>query len=451
MKKILYSFTCILLSTFLFLGVVNAAKVEISDGESFASETKKSVDLTISGEDLSEYTKIEFEVSLSAKNSDTAINADIESVSPKIISTGTEFDGSKSPLYIISNTNGLENGMTINIFYTTYEDFNADFILTPVNVKLYKEEGEPTVLDAKSIKAGTIKYLAPASTDATLKSLTVSQGTLTPVFDKDVYEYTVDVSDTISILSIGAVANDSKATIEGNGRKNLEFDKNEFEIKVTAEDKKTTLTYKITIYRGEVSEPSAYLKELNIKDDDLELSPEFDNKNNKYTVDAPAGTKKLNIEYVPEDRNATVEISGNEDFESGENKIIIKVTSSNKEDTQEYEIIVNVDKEKEGNKPAQPIDVKEEDQKKPGWLVKGAIGAAILLILAFTAWLLFRKKKKNKKKKNQSVESPVEPDNKPLYDEQETTTYDINSFREQESSEEIEKTKEFHFDFRDDD
>ena len=442
MKKTIYNFMCVLVSFFAFLSMIEAATIEIENGEAFASETKKTVDLTISGDDLADYTKIEFEVSISTEN------ADIDSITPKLISAGTEFANNNS-VYSITNAEGLEKNMVVTITYNTYEGFDNSFTLTPVNVKLYNGEEEPVVLDAKSIRVGTIKYLAPASNDAFLKSLNVSKGNLTPEFDKDVFEYTIDVDEDVTSLTIGAIPSFSKATVEGDGRKSLEFDKNEFEIKVTAEDKTTTNTYKIIIYRGETSEPSAYLSNLSIKTKKCELSPKFDKQNNKYTVDAPFGTTKLDIDYVSEDRNATVEISGNENFEVGENKIVIKVLSSNKKDKQEYEITVNVDKES-SNKPAPPLDPTPEDVQKPGLLVIVGIILVILLIIVLVAFLLFRKKKKKRKRKLREQESiQEETKSVTLYEEEKTTTYDINSFKEVESPEEIEKTKEFHFDFND--
>ena len=92
------------------------------------------------------------------------------------------------------------------------------------------------------------------SADNTLKSLTVSEGSLSPVFGADTTNYTVTVTGAVSSITISAEANDVKASIEGAGTKALSVGVNEFNIVVTAENK-TTKTYIVNVTRNE---PIAY-------------------------------------------------------------------------------------------------------------------------------------------------------------------------------------------------
>ncbi|MDR0819797.1 MAG: DUF4430 domain-containing protein, partial [Oscillospiraceae bacterium] len=99
---------------------------------------------------------------------------------------------------------------------------------------------------------GTPKGLGDdGKSDASLKSLTISVGALSPAFKADVISYSATVENSVTSITISATANNSKATVDGAGKKNLNEGENVFTIKVTAEDGKTTKSYKITVTREE--------------------------------------------------------------------------------------------------------------------------------------------------------------------------------------------------------
>ncbi len=87
------------------------------------------------------------------------------------------------------------------------------------------------------------------SKDATLKSLTASGITLTPVFNPATTTYTANVANSVSSTTITGVPNDAKAAVTGNGEKTLAVGVNSFRIKVTAEDTLVTRTYTVNIMR----------------------------------------------------------------------------------------------------------------------------------------------------------------------------------------------------------
>lgn len=82
------------------------------------------------------------------------------------------------------------------------------------------------------------------NSDNNLKSLSVEGATLTPEFNKDTLEYSVDLSSDTTKINIIAEKNDSKASIKGNGEIEVAEGPNKLEIVVTAENG-STKTYVI--------------------------------------------------------------------------------------------------------------------------------------------------------------------------------------------------------------
>ena len=79
-----------------------------------------------------------------------------------------------------------------------------------------------------------------------LKSIGVKDYKITPEFNKDTMEYTVDVPATVNTVTIEAEKESSYATVEGTGEKEVDEGANTFEIKVTSETGVERI-YKITV------------------------------------------------------------------------------------------------------------------------------------------------------------------------------------------------------------
>ncbi|MCI5967784.1 MAG: cadherin-like beta sandwich domain-containing protein, partial [Tenericutes bacterium] len=127
-------------------------------------------------------------------------------------------------------------------------------------------------------KTYTITVTRKASSDATLKSLTVSSGTLTPEFVSSKTEYTVSVPYSVSTITIGATVNNSEATVTGTGDKELVVGENKIEITVTAQNRDTK-TYTITVTREKDTDNT--LKSLSLTN--CTLSPTFNGNTTSYT------------------------------------------------------------------------------------------------------------------------------------------------------------------------
>lgn len=85
----------------------------------------------------------------------------------------------------------------------------------------------------------------------TLKSLTISEGELSPKFNPDTTSYTVDLKGNNIKFKIDAVKTDNKSTMSGTGEFELVTGENKFEIKVTAENGNPKI-YKLTVNVKEV-------------------------------------------------------------------------------------------------------------------------------------------------------------------------------------------------------
>lgn len=114
-------------------------------------------------------------------------------------------------------------------------------------------DGDIDRASSVSTKSTTVSVTNPStqvSSNANLSSMSVSAGSLSPSFSPSVTSYTVNVGSDVSVCTISAKAQDSKATISVSGSKNLKTGKNVRSVTVTAENG-STKTYTITIYKAE--------------------------------------------------------------------------------------------------------------------------------------------------------------------------------------------------------
>ena len=185
------------------------------------------------------------------------------------------------------------------------------------------------------------------SSDATLKSLSISGQTISPAFDKDTTSYTLTVPNGTKSIDVSAIANDSKATVTiSDNAKNLKEGVNPVKVTVKAENG-TTKVYTINVTRKASATPATtttkssnnYLKTLSTVNGDIK--PEFKKTTNNYNITVPYSVSKLtDLQAVPEDAKASVKIEGNANFKVDEvNTVEIIVTA---EDGSERIYTVNV-------------------------------------------------------------------------------------------------------------
>ena len=103
-----------------------------------------------------------------------------------------------------------------------------------------------------AITTYTLAVTRAASTDATLKSLSLSGVTLSPDFDPMAMTYTGNVGGDVASTTVSAMPTHEMATVSGTGAMNLAGGANAIEVTVTAEDGMTTMTYTVNVARAVV-------------------------------------------------------------------------------------------------------------------------------------------------------------------------------------------------------
>lgn len=176
----------------------------------------------------------------------------------------------------------------------------------------------------------------PVSTK--LKSLTLTNASI--IFNSDVYEYSVSILSDINSIDITAIPEDGSNKVEVIGNTNLV---NGSVIQVIVSNQSGAMsTYKINVTKEELKKSSnAKLSSLSV----VGYEFAFDSKINEYSVYINEGTDKLDINYVTEDENATVEIKDNSSLVNG-SRVSVKVIA---EDGTENMYFINVFVKKKSN------------------------------------------------------------------------------------------------------
>ena len=109
-----------------------------------------------------------------------------------------------------------------------------------VNVKVTAEDG--------TVRTYTINVTKVADVGVKLSELSIESYTLSPEFSSDVFEYTLNITDTsITNLAINAKSDEENVDIEIVGNNELKLGKNIITILVTSKDDNLTTTYQIVV------------------------------------------------------------------------------------------------------------------------------------------------------------------------------------------------------------
>lgn len=172
------------------------------------------------------------------------INVSYDSSKLQLVSSNAE-NGSTHMAGYASNGNTKSKVYTLK--FKVLKSGNASINVGGYEVYAF-DESKMTV----GVTNATIKAMTQAELEATysknnnLKSITVDEYELSPEFNKDVLEYSVKVPSTIDSVNINATKEDSTASIDGTGVKEVVEGSNPFEIVVTAQNG-STKTYKLNI------------------------------------------------------------------------------------------------------------------------------------------------------------------------------------------------------------
>jgi len=173
-----------------------------------------------------------------------------------------------------------------------------------------------TAQDGITTNSYSINVTRAASSDATLSSLAISAGTLSPAFASGTTSYTASVSNSISTITVTPTTNDPTATVAVNGVTvgsgtasagiPLTVGTNTITTTVTAQDGVTTNTYSINVTRAPSSD--ATLSSLAMSAGTL--SPAFATGTTSYTASVSNAVSSITVTPTANDPTATVVING---------------------------------------------------------------------------------------------------------------------------------------------
>ncbi|MCL2869638.1 cadherin-like beta sandwich domain-containing protein [Candidatus Saccharibacteria bacterium] len=236
-------------------------------------------------------------------------------------------------LYNVSVPNDV-NSMMIT---ATAEDANAivdgtglqqlNVGLNTITITVTSESG--------SAKSYVLLVTRAQSDNNLLRELSVSNGDLSPTFNKTTNDYTVTVPYDVSTVNISGVLDDTAASAFGFGQYNLNVGSNgPIQIFVLSANGQLNV-YTVNITRQELN--SAQLTQLGAPEAVFDFSPQVYD----YTFDVSNEVTNLSLNIETLDPDATYIVSGNSDFVVGMNTVTIDVTASDGTTTATYTLNVN--------------------------------------------------------------------------------------------------------------
>lgn len=167
--------------------------------------------------------------------------------------SGTSANGGAGAIKILGTMDSADQkSFNFSLKFKTLQAGNAPIKVT--SQEIYDVNSQALTLSKQG--SATVKVTSPAtySKDATLKTLKISPGTLSPGFSASVDQYTAEVDANTADLVVNAVAANAGAHVTLQGEKGLKAGDNAVVVKVTAEDGQTVKNYTITVKKPEGGE-----------------------------------------------------------------------------------------------------------------------------------------------------------------------------------------------------
>jgi len=126
-----------------------------------------------------------------------------------------------------------------------------------IEVTVTAADSTQTIYTITVLRAGTV-----ASSDASLARLSVRDYSLTPYFEKHVFEYRAEVPYDVETVEVIAQANNPDASVTITGNDTLALGDNQIIVRVTAPDGQTEQTYTILINKMEEPDETGYKRDI---------------------------------------------------------------------------------------------------------------------------------------------------------------------------------------------
>lgn len=253
----------------------------------------------------------------------------------------------------------VDNSSTIKVKNVTVasgkksQDIKLDEGENKVSITVKTKDGDTTVYNI--VVTRTEKFRS-----ANLKSLKLSKGSISPSFNKEVYEYSVTVDNSVSSIAVTPVAEDTSAEIRVNDKKvpsgatsqYISLDEGGNVINITVEDTKGEKNTYVLMVTRKYSKNNVKLNSLTVTDGTF--SPKFDSETYAYSVKVPRSVEEVRIKFEAQNDKSKIVVNGTE-YESGQqtdkikldlgaNTVIVKVISEDKKSTTNYVLSIIRDK-----------------------------------------------------------------------------------------------------------
>ena len=233
-------------------------------------------------------------------------------------------------------------------------DPNATYVVMGNSLELGLNQVTIEVTSSNNVDKSTytINVDRQEYTNNYLLYIYTNHGRLSPTFNKDVLEYTVNVDYDIESIEVYAMAENSLATISSPNPKinttdidglvgefALETGENRIAVDVISEDA-VKRTYYLNVIREKNDDN--YLKSLKVKHEGkvFELVPEFDKEETSYFVSVPSDIENVEITATAHNDRATITGTGEFNINFGDNTFNITVKAENGNE-KVYTVVVN--------------------------------------------------------------------------------------------------------------
>lgn len=236
-------------------------------------------------------------------------NVDVTSSSVKLAATANNSNATVEYL----------NGSTISLGYGETKT---------AKIKVTSEKGTTSTYSITLTRKDT------RSNDSTLKSISLSDGTIN--FNSNTKNYHVTVN--ASKVTLYATKNNEYATVTyPNGNSvNLEYGQTAtLKVKVTAQTGATSI-YTINLTRKDARSSDNTLKSLAVSNTNIK----YNNKTTVYNAQVENNIESISISATANNSKARINGTGTKSLAVGNNSFIVKVTAENG-DVQEYIIVIN--------------------------------------------------------------------------------------------------------------
>lgn len=235
----------------LMLAVVIAAAGPIGQMDSWAADAK------IAFSDPSVMVGNEVTVTMKVTSGSALGTAEIMlAYDPNLLEfvSGTNANGGAGAIKVLGTMDSAnQKEFRFTLKFKALQAGNTQISVT--SQEIYDIDSQALTLSKQG--SSTVKVSSPAtySKDATLKSLKISPGTLTPEFSAAVDSYTAEVDGNTTDLVVNAVASNAGAHVTLQGEKGLKAGENQVVVKVTAEDGQTVKNYTVRVTKAEGGDP----------------------------------------------------------------------------------------------------------------------------------------------------------------------------------------------------